>query len=299
MRMYLKLSVIAAVAIVLVACQTAGPVPAASAPAAPVPAPKAVETTEKPKTIKTVVVKTPVLVKESSFFADGQLDEYTVYGYSDDKKILLSENRFDASRPEAIEKTSYEFANGALKGKTTLDADGKIKYRHAYELDPSGRVVVDTTFDSKNRPQSVSRYTFMPDGKRSEWKTLDGSGSVRATTTYAYAKGNLARIDMKNSTGANDGAIVIDYDSSARPVKRTYLLANGTVDKYETYVYTDGKLTTEDHYLASGALESRIAYEYDANGAVVRMKTTNAAGKILDSVAYEYVVIETTKTVTE
>jgi hypothetical protein len=246
-----------------------------------------------------VVVRTPVLVKQSSFFPDGLLDEYIVYTYAEDKTTLLKEDKFDASRPDPIEKTSYQYSDGRLVAKTVLDADGKVKYRHSFEIDAAGRITKDSAFDAKNKLQSISAYSFDSDGNRASWVTLDGNGAVLAETTYAYDGGRLVKIDIKNPSGSETGSIGVSYDYSGLPVKRSYFAADGSLDKYDSYQYADGNLAVEASYLASGAPASRIQYAYDADGAMVKKLSMNSSGKIVDSSTYEYVIKQSTTTVEE
>jgi hypothetical protein len=250
-----------------------------------------------PAKVKTTrIVRTPVLVKESSFFADGHLDEYTIFTFAADKTTLQREERFDAVRPQAVETINYEYSHGKPVSRTTLDVDGKIKYSRRYETDAAGRITSDAGFDSKGKSQSLSRYAYDAAGRRTEWKTFDAAGALLETTGYIYKADRLVSISMKNAQLADDGAITVEYNAAGQQSKRSYVLPGGALEKYETFEYTDGTLTTESRFLASDALVSKVLYSYDERGACTGKMTVNAAGKTIESVTFEYIIRETTVT---
>ena len=117
------------------------PAPVAPAPGAPSQSPAPVPVpAPSPKVAKerVVVVKVPVLAKESSFYSDGLLDEYVEYRYDESRTRLLEKLTYDATRPRPVERVVSEWREGRVAVDTTFDAEGRAKLRREYRYDGSG-----------------------------------------------------------------------------------------------------------------------------------------------------------------
>ncbi len=243
-----------------------------------------------------VPIKVPVLVKESSFYADGLLDEYVVYKYDAANRLLLERAVYDAARPEPIERVVAEYLEGRLQAETVYDAEGKVKQRREYSLDALGRVLTEHILDAKGQPQSSSTYVYDAEGRRLEWRALDGRGLVKALTTYVYEGGRLVLIDMKDAAGKRTGSIKVEYDAAGLVTRKSYLAADGALQKYEVYVYAAGRLTALELRRADGSLASKVAYETGPLGELIATVDYDASGALKGRKSYEYLVREDQKT---
>lgn len=262
-------------------CATKAPTPAAAQPSAPAKVAKQ----------RTVVAKVPVLVKETSYYADGIVDEYSTYKLDDAKKLVLEKDVYDGSRPEASERLVSEYKDGRLAAETIYEYDGMVRSRRELSYDASGRLTSEKVLDSKGKLQSASAYAYDGSGRKSEWRALDASLSVRASTSYAYGPDGLAAIEMKDLSGKVTGSIKLEY-SQGRLAKRSYFGADGRLQKYEAYVYSGSLLSAVEARRADGSLSGKTAYEYGSSGELAKASEYDASSSLRSYAAYEYSIRE-------
>jgi YD repeat-containing protein len=250
----------------------------------------------KVKKERTVLVKTPVLVKESAFYPDGLIDTYSLYAYDETQTMLLERKSYDAARSEPVERVLSEYKNGALSAEVTYDADGKVKLRREFTLDGAGRVISERLLDAKGNPQSSSTYAYDASGKRSEWRALDAASVVRAVTSYSYKDGKLVLIEMKTAAGAKTGSISIEYGADGREAKKSYFAADGSLQKYEASVYEGGRLAALETRRPDGSLSAKSAYAYGENGELLGLTETDSKSALRETRKYEYRIREDQKT---
>lgn len=245
---------------------------------------------------RTVTVEVPVLVKETSFFVDGLVDEYVIYKYDPTLVVLVETDCYDASRPEPIERVVAEIEGGRVKAESTFGADGKLRLRREMTRDQDGRIVAERTLDQKGAVQSASSFTYDAAGNRLEWKAFDGQGLLRAVTNYEYRGGRLVLVDMKDGSGKRTGSIALEYDAAGNAARSLYKAPDGSLQKYEVSIYTDGRLSILETRTADGSLVSKTIYTYGALGQVLRAVVTDGAGAVKDSRSFEYATRQDQKT---
>ena len=278
---FVSLSCLALAALLVSSCAS-GPAPVPEAP--------------KVRKERTVPVDVPVLVKETSFFADGAVDEYIVYKYDAAFLILLGKDSYDVSRPDPVERMVAEVEGGRVKAESTYGADGKLRFRRELSWDQAGRLAGERSLDAKGAVQSSSTYAYDAAGNRSEWRAFDGQGILKAVTTYGYADGRLVLIDMKDGAGARTGSIAVEYDAAGLMVKRSYRAPDGSLQKYESFVYVGARLAALETHRADGFLVSKTAYAYGELGQVLAAVTTDASGAVKDRRAFDYSIRQDQKT---
>jgi YD repeat-containing protein len=245
---------------------------------------------------RTILVKTPVLVRESAFYPDGLIDTYSLYSYDETQTRLLEKRSFDPARSEPVERVVSEYKDGMLSAETSYDADGKAKLRREFTLDGAGRVISERLFDAKGNPQSSSTYAYDASGKRSEWRALDAASVVRAVTSYSYKGGKLVLIEMRAASGAKTGSISIEYGVDGLEAKKSYFAADGTLQKYEASVYEGGRLAALETRRPDGSLSAKSAYAYGENGELVCLTETDSKSALRETKKYEYRIREDQKT---
>lgn len=235
-----------------------------------------------------VTIHIPVLTKESAFFADGQLDQYTVTEWSPDLLRTLSLKTFDASRPDPVERIVYEYEGSALRAKTVLDAEGKVQYREEYAVDGRGLVTEERLLDPKGQVQSLSRYAYNEKGEKVEWRLFDGSGVLKTVTYYVYAEGLLVEVRVTEGSGATIASSRLEYDAQGRLVKRSYLGQGGALERSELYRYEGGFLAEYNALRADGSVEQRVVYEAGTEGAPAVATVYDGRGRVRLLKKFEY-----------
>jgi hypothetical protein len=285
---------LALVALLAISCASSAPAPA-EAPAqvkneAPAPAPEA-KAPEKVAKQRTVVTKVPVLVKETSFYPDGLKDEYSTYKLDEAKRNILEKVTYDAARAEPTERLVSEYKDGVLAAETIYESDGKVRTRRELSYDGQGRLVSERVLDAKGKGQSSSSYSYDDKGRKVEWRALDGSGSLKALTSYSYGADGLAAMNLKNASGASTGSIKLEYQGG-KLARRSYLAMDGSLQKYEAYVYADGRLSAVENRRADGSLASKTSYEYGPIGEVLKTVESDSSSSVKGYSLYEYVIRE-------
>jgi hypothetical protein len=272
----------------------------ATAPAAPAPKPAAAP--EKVRKERTVTFKTPVLAKQTAFYPDGLVDEYSTYKYDPAGRKLLEKATFDSSRSEPVERVVTEWNGDKAAAESIFEAEGRLKLRREFGYDAAGRVVSERVLDPKGALQSSSSYAYDAAGNKTEWKVQDAKGILKAVTSYTYQKGALSRIDLKDGSGKPTGAIVLEYNAAGLLAKRSYLGADGSLQKYEAYVYAPAAaaaksaLVSLETHRPDGSLSSKLGYEYGALGEMVKTTEYDGSGAVKGSTSFEYTVREDSRT---
>ncbi len=247
------------------------------------------ETAKEPQRKERIeTVRVPVLLKETSYFANGVLDRTVTYAYDASLKLLMEKKVQEPSRSEPTERSTYEYAAGAPASTSVFDYEGKLKSRTDFKADASGRVTQETLSDSKGTPQSSSRYQYDAAGLRTSRRVYDGAGALLAVSEYSYTAGRLSVVILKDSAERPAGRVEHEYDSAGRLVLRVTFDPAGAVGQRERYVYTGGALTEERVERGDGRLERRTVYEPGPEGAPLKATLYDGAGRVRDVRVYEH-----------
>lgn len=233
-------------------------------------------------------VRVPVLLKETSYFANGVLDRTVTYSYDDALNLLLEKRVQEPSRAEPTERTVYEYAGTAPVSAVVYDYEGRQKSRTDFKVDPAGRITEETLSDSKGLPQSVSRYEYDPAGLRTSRRVYDGAGALLAVSEYSYASGRLAVVILKDSAERPAGRLEHEYDAQGRLTLRVTFDPAGAVVQRERFTYTGNVLTEERTERGDGRPERRTVYEIGPEGAPAKSTLYDGAGRVRDVRVYEH-----------
>ena len=280
---YLSICTVVIAIAVLAGCATAA--------ASPVGKAKEAAVAQKIAKQRTVVTKVPVLVKETSFYSDGLVDQYIIYKLDDTKKLLLEKATYDTSRSDPVERLALEYKDGRETAETLYESDGKVRSRRELSYDAKGLLASERVLDSKGAVQSSSAYAFDAKGQKTEWRVLDASGSAKALTSYIYGKDGLSAIEMRDIGGKVTGTIKLEY-SGGKLDKRSYFGSDGTLEKYEAYAYSGELLSSLENHRADGSLAGKTAYEYGSSGELAKASEYDASGALRSSTSYEYIFRE-------
>jgi len=276
------------VALVLGSCASK---PAAVVQAPPPAAGAVSKTPAKVAKQRTVLTKVPVLMKETSYYSDGLVDEYIVYKMDDANRNLIEKATFDPSIADPVERLVPEYKDGRLVAESVYDSSAKLRSRRELGYDASGRLISEIVRDGNGKEQSSSAYAYDAEGRKVEWRALDGSGAVKATSSYSYDGNDLTGVAVKDSDGSLLETLKLEY-ADGELAKRSYFGADGALEKYEAYAYTGGKPSSLENRRADGSLASRIVDAYGPSGELVKSSEYDSSGALKGYTTYEYVVRE-------
>jgi YD repeat-containing protein len=245
----------------------------------------------KPAKPSTAVAKVPVLVKETSFYPDGLVDEYVAYKLDATDKNVVEKATFDPARPDPVERAVPEYKDGRLVAESIYDSDSKLRSRRDLGYDASGRLVSERVLDANGKVTSSSAYAYDGQGRKAEWRVLDSSGGIKAVSAYSYDRGALVGVAMKDSGGRLSGSIKMEY-ADGLLAKRSYLGPDGALQKYESYSYAGGRVTELENRRADASLASKATYEYGPIGELVKSSEFDSSGALKGYSTYEYIVRE-------
>lgn len=252
----------------------------ASAPPEKAPEPQRKERIE--------TVRVPVLLKETSYFANGVLDRTITYAYDEDRKLLRERAVREPSRSEPTERTVHEYSGGVLSSTTVLDYEGRIKTKTEFEANAAGQIVRETVKDAKGVAKASFRYEYDLTGLRTGRKVYDGSGALLAVSEYSYSSGRLSVVIPKDATGRPTGRVEHEYDPDGRLLTRTTFDPAGAVSQRDRYSYKNGILAEERTEAGDGKMERRVVYEIGPEGAPVKSTLYDASGRVRDTRIYEH-----------
>ncbi len=298
----MKKLIVAATAVLLLAACASAPVekvaPAAQPdpqPTAASPAKEAAPQVPAKKEPKFVIVRIPLEIKASVWFADGSLDE-TIASERDASGLLVAQSRMTASGT-VVERTEFAYKENKLISKTVKDGEGKLVSRRSYAYAPSGMLIGESSEDGAGKRLSNFEYAYDDAGHRVKWIVKDAGGTVLAETSYSYKDGKIQKAELKDSAGRKTGSSAYEYDAEGRLAKQTFYDAGGSVLRIETTAWKNGKISLEERKTAGGVVQQRSSYEYGNDGELLKKVVEDIVGKSKLTTTYEYAFKEERKTI--
>ncbi|MFQ3620283.1 MAG: hypothetical protein SNJ78_04965 [Spirochaetales bacterium] len=221
------------------------------------------------KKAKTIVERIPRVIKESILFPDGTVDEYTIYSYTTDGKLLLKEELFDAASKDLLEYSEYQYQQEQLVEKRTFDGNKKLKFRRTYTYS-NNLLIEESQFNPDNVLQTRSVYSYDFQNRRIDWKTFDASGSLIGATRYTYTGNSKepTEIELLNPSGTVDLKIMVNF-LEGKKSREVFTTTEGKLEKEVMYRYDEqGRLLGETVFSPTRVKQSSIAYEYPADAFV-------------------------------
>jgi len=278
-----------ALALALITSCAGAPPPAKPAVTAPAPVRKE----------RILVFQVPYLVKETRFYPDGLVDEYSVFAYDPTNRILLSKTTFDPSRADPIEKVVSELgADGRLAAELSYGPDGALRTRRevVWGGDKSLLLAGERLLDGSGLLQGSSSWDYDAGGRRTAWKTFDEKGLLKGATAYKYDEGGrLLLRELRNAAGTVTGSIRTEWAADGTE-KDSYLGADGVLQRYELRMWKDGRVTRFETHRADGSLAEAVDYNYGPQGERLGAVTSDGAGKVKEKSVAEYALREDRKT---
>jgi hypothetical protein len=211
------------------------------------------------------------LIEESSA---GQFYSTRVIRVFDGFGNAVKEKRFDKDSLAFSHNRTYE--NGKLITEETFDANGAIIGSTRNSYNGSGKLV-ESTINSKTINSKITiQYDNAGWMKRKE--TL---------TTVAKDEG------VFSSHEPNPGRVVIVYNEKGHEVERIVYSVSETLVRRNTSSYSEqGNLSEIIDYRANGEVESKLVYEYDQHGSLVKRSLVKLtpAGEMKHSIIEQRII---------
>lgn len=250
--------------------------------------PQAEAVEEAPEPITVII---DLLQKESSYYADGVLDEYIIITYQEGSTDRDSRERFNDEN-QLQERWEYIYENDLLKREENYNGAGELQKYHVYDYDNQGNVILDAMYDEKDELQSKSEYEYDGTGNKVLWEVYGGNGALLSTTKYIYENGLNTRIETYTPAGELSVYFEIEYENG-NPVKKAEYSADGEPEGYSTFVYRDGAMVEKTIHRANDSVQRKVLYENNKRGNPVHITYTNASGTVQEKIEREYKQYET------
>lgn len=165
----------------------------------------------------------------------------------------------------------------------TAYPDGILSGVETFELDETGRILVNTIFDGKNAITAKKTWTWSADG--ATLAITDANGELVGKGQQRWKDGLLGedvRMNVKNEPQSTER---YEYDAEGRKVRWSVQTAQGSTVTTD-YGWENGKLTVIAVKDATGATIKRFVRAYDASGAMVSEEEYDSKGIVARKIAY-------------
>lgn len=238
---------------------------------------------------KSLLQKIAILTKETTFYADGDIDVYTIYSYSEDDSLLLSEKLYTGT-DEFLEEISFSYGNGCLARKTNLNPEGKVKSYHTYTHNNMRLLESDTLFDKKNEVQTISKYEYDSAGNRKKWDIFNCAEALLGYSVYSFNNSKLIRTDIFSPQGNLEQYSTVEYNQNFQKMKVLFFNPSGELERYNQYSYKKDLLISESYFNSENKLLRQVKYEYDSEGSIIKIEHIDGGGKLKEIIKREYML---------
>lgn len=225
-------------------------------------------------------------VKETSYYADGEVDEVTLYTYDDKKAHLLKKEVFDNDGVLQGMET-YEYSENMVIRSNWYTKNKELQGYHKFYYNKANELITDEFYDAKDNLQSKSEYTWV-NGNKTAWKVYDGAGTLLSTTQYEYKSGLNIRINNLDPGGNNQDYFILDYDKDGHVMKETHFSNTDKVLDATVYNYKNGYLSEKDILRGNGSVKVKIVYSNDKDGNPTEITYMDSGNNVNERVEKEY-----------
>jgi hypothetical protein len=229
-------------------------------------------------------------IKQSVFFSDGTLDEYTTSQWDSSFSHVDNEARYSASGAmlEQVE-FAYNDDKGFITTKITRDVESRLKNRVVYQYNPQGYLFRESLVDNKGKVVSTYEYAYDNRGNRISRIIKNRAGDKLAETVYTFD--NQGRMTTSQTRDFMESAISstrYSYDVQGNLVKQEVLNNDGRATAVINAVWQDGNEVRNEMVSADGKVQMRVTNEYGNNGELVKKTIENFQGESKQIMQYEY-----------
>ena len=247
--------------------------------------------TEKVEPEKSVKRTIALLTKETILYADGEVDVYTIYNYSENSDQLIARELY-SSQDDLIERVSLSYENTLLTRKAVFSADGEQKPYHLYTYNNVGLLESDTLYAKKEKIQTISKYEYYPTGERKKWSIYNGNEALLGYTIHNYENEKLIRTDIFSSQGSLEQYSTVEYNQNLQKIEVKFLTPSGELERYSKYDYENDLLILESYFNSENKLQRQVKYGYDNQGNIIRIEHIDGSGRLKEIIKQEYLYKE-------
>jgi hypothetical protein len=229
-------------------------------------------------------------VKQSVFFADGSLDEYTTSQWDSAYTHVDNQARFSASGAmlEQVE-FAYNDDKGYITTKITRDVESRLKNRVVYQYNPQGYLFRESLVDNKGKVVSTYEYTYDNRGNRVSRIIKNRGGDKLAETVYTFDnQGRMIKSETRDLMESAISSTEYQYDPQGNLVRQVVLNNDGKPTSTINAVWQGGQEIRNEMVSADGKLQMRVTNEYGENGELVKKTIENFQGDSKQIMEYEY-----------
>jgi hypothetical protein len=230
-------------------------------------------------------------IKNSVFFADGSLDEYTTSEWNSSYTHVDNEIKYSASGAmlEQVE-FAYNDDKGWKTTKITRDVESRLKNRIVYQYNEQGKLWRESLVDNKGKIVSTYEYGYDGRGNQISRVMKNRQGAVMVETTYMYdAGGKMMTSETKNAGGDKISATKYTYDGQGNLVNQQVTNGAGQVTSVISSVFQGGLETKNERKTPDGTVQMRITNEYGRDSELTKKTIENIEGSSKQVIQYEYV----------
>ena len=227
-----------------------------------------------------VEVDLPHLLKETRYFQDGSVNDYTVLSYHEETGRLLTKKTFD-SFDNPKEEIYYLYPEEGVERRETRDQGGKILFYEVLRYDEEGRLLSKESTTSQGSFKLSSRYDYDEGGNRILLTVTGSPGAVLSKIAYTFQKDLKVQGVLRGEDGELWNTFVYEYDDQNRLVREVTLNRKGEREKEVIHIYREDFRVIEEHRDGMGVLDHRFRFENDDKGSPVLITMEGSDGAVL------------------
>jgi len=155
---------------------------------------------------------------------------------------------------ELVKNTHEELdQNGNVTSLQHFDYDGNLEGKSEYEFDEKGRVVVERQYSMSDVPDQTLKIEYNESGKAHQVTITFADGSISYKKYSRDEAEHSTTIDIIDEDGDTEGKEFRKFDDENRVLEET--------------IYTD-----------TGAIETKVEYEYNEHGDIVESVKVDEEG---------------------
>jgi len=232
----------------------------------------------------------PLEVKQSVFFSDGSLDEYTTSQWDSSYSHVDNQARFSASGAmlEQVE-FAYNDDKGYVTTKITRDVESRLKNRVVYRYNPDGYLFQESLVDNKGKIVSSYEYAYDNNGNRISRIIKNRAGDRLAETTYTFDNQNrMIKSQTRDFMESAISSTEYQYDSQGNLIKQVVVNNEGRATSTINAVWQGGQEIRSEMISPDGSVQMRVTNEYGVNGELIKKTIENFQGDSKQIMEYEY-----------
>jgi len=230
-------------------------------------------------------------IKNSTFFADGTLDEYTTTEWNSTYTHVDNEVKYSASGAmlEQVE-FAYNDDKGWKTTKITRDVESRLKNRIVYQYNEQGKLWRESLVDNKGKVVSTYEYGYDSRGNQISRVMKNRTGNKLAETVYTYdASGKMLTSETKDAGDNKISSTKYNYDSQGNLINQQVFNGAGQVTSVISSVFQGGLETRNEIKTPDGNVQMRVTNEYGKDGELTKKTIENFQGDSKQVIQYEYV----------